>query len=117
MIGMVVGCHGVLVVMMCGYRGVVVVTGLVVMVFRLSQCLVAAVFGCHNVVNVCRFAQFFVSPQLLEGSLDREIEAVDNGELCGAVCMCELCCVWMGIVCEGGCGVWMGVVCEGGCCV
>ncbi|KAL5486683.1 hypothetical protein EMCRGX_G019194 [Ephydatia muelleri] len=25
-----------------------------------------------------RFAQFFVSPQLLEGSLDREIEAVDN---------------------------------------
>ena len=49
MIGMVVGCHGVLVVMMCGYRGVVVVTGLVVMVFRLSQCLVAAVFGCQGV--------------------------------------------------------------------
>ena len=36
----------------------------------------------------CRFAQFFVSPQSLEGSLDREIEAVDNGEVCVCVCVC-----------------------------
>lgn len=60
-------------------------------------------FGCHgHVIDLCRFAQFFVSPQLLEGSLDREIEAVDNGGLCVGVVVCGcgcVCCVWEKCVC------------------
>ena len=36
----------------------------------------------YVIITSHRFAHFFASPQLLKGCLDREIEAVDSGELC-----------------------------------